>query len=78
MFILGFLDGSAGKESACSGEVSGDVSSTPGWGRSLEEEVATHSHTLEGNSVDSRDWQATVHGVAKSRTQLSMHVYSNF
>ena len=32
--------------------------------------MATHSHTLEGNSMDRGDWQATVHGVAKSQTQL--------
>ena len=40
--------------------------------------MATHSSTLEGNSMDRADWQATVHGVAKSQTQLSMHVYSDF
>ena len=32
--------------------------------------MATHSHTLEGNSMDRGDWQATVHGVAKSLTWL--------
>ena len=33
----------------------------------LENEKATHSSTL----MDREAWQATVHGVAKSRTRLS-------
>ena len=39
---------------------------------SLEKGMATHSSIscLE-NSMDSRTWQATVHGVAKSWIQLS-------
>ena len=38
----------------------------------LEKEVATHSSSLAwGNPMDRRTWQATVHGIAKSRTQLS-------
>ena len=37
------LCGSAGKESACN---AGDLSSTPGLGRSLEKEMATHSSIL--------------------------------
>ena len=36
----------------------------------LEEEMATHSSILE-NSMDIGAWQAVVHGVAKSQTQLS-------
>ena len=94
MFTLGFPDGSIGKESACSGEDTGDVefNSWVGkipWRRKWQPtpvllrespwtEMATHSSTLEGNSMDRGDWQATVHGVAKSQTQLSMHVYSDF
>ena len=43
----------------------------------LEEEMATYSNILGWRiSMDRRAWQATVHGVAKSRTQLSMHVPS--
>ena len=34
----------------------------------LEEEMAAHSSILTENSMDRGTWQATVHGVAKSRT----------
>ena len=37
----------------------------------LEEEMATHPVFLPGKSQERGSWQATVHGVAKSRTQLS-------
>ena len=40
-----------------------------GWEDPLEKEIATHS-CLE-NSMDGGGWWATVHRVAKSRTQLS-------
>ena len=37
----------------------------------LEEEIATHSSILPWRIlIDRRVWQATVHGVAKSQTQL--------
>jgi len=56
---LGFLGGSAGKESACS---AGDLDSIPGLVRSLEKGTAIHSSTLA--------WRIPriAHGVAKSRT----------
>ena len=38
-----------------------------GWEDPLENEMATHSSTLAWEIP----WMATVHGVAKSRTQLS-------
>ena len=66
MFILGFLDGSAGKESACSGEVAGDVSSTPGSGRSPGEGNGYPlQYSCLVNPIDRGAWQATVHEVAK-------------
>ena len=38
----------------------------------LERGMAAHSSVLGlENSMDRRAWQATVHGVANSRTQLS-------
>ena len=44
----------------------------------LEEEMATHSSILAlENSVDRGDWQASVHGVAKSWPQLSTHTGKN-
>ena len=58
-----------GKESACS---AGDPGLIPGSGRSPE---GGHSNSLQysclENSMDRGDWWATVHGVAKSWTQLS-------
>ena len=40
--ILGFPSGSSNKESSAMQETQGDVCSTCGWGRSPEEEMATH------------------------------------
>ena len=42
-----------------------DVGLIPGSGRSLEEEMVTHSSIL---AMDRGAWQATVHEVAKSQT----------
>ena len=43
-----------------------------GWDDPLEKGMATHSSILAwSNSMDRGTWQATVHGVAKSWTQLS-------
>ena len=39
---------------------------------SLEKKMATHSSiVVEVNPIDKGAWQATVHGVTKSQTQLS-------
>ena len=67
--LLGFPGGSDGKESACS---AGDPGLTPGSGRSPREEngYPLQFSCLE-NSMDRGAWQATVHEVAKSQTQLS-------
>ena len=44
----------------------GDPGSIPGWGRSLEKEMATHSqYSFLGNPMDRGAWQAAVHGVTK-------------
>ena len=40
---------------------------TPGREDPLDKEMATHCSTLE-NAMDSGAWQATVHGITKSRT----------
>ena len=66
---LGFSGGSDGKQSACN---AGDQSSVRGLGRSPGEENGNllQCSCLE-NSMDRRAWWAIVHGVAKSRTQLS-------
>ena len=45
-----------------------DMILIPGSGRSLEEEMATHSSILAWEiTMDRGAWQATVHRVAKSR-----------
>ena len=65
----GFPGSSAGKESACN---VGDLGSIPGLEDPLEEGMATYSSILAGRiHMDRGAWRATVHGVAKSWTQLS-------
>ena len=65
----GFPDGSDGKESACN---MGDPGSIPGWGKSPKEGNGNPpQYSCLENSIDRGVWQATVHGVAKSWTQLS-------
>ena len=65
------LDGLSGKESACNAGDTGDVGSIPGLGRSLGRgnDNPLQYSCLE-NPMDRGAWQATVHRVAKSRTQL--------
>ena len=66
MVFQGFPGGSAGKESACN---AGDPVRFPGWEDPLEEGMATHFSVLAwGILMDRGAWQATVHGLAKSRT----------
>ena len=67
--FMGFPGVLDGKEFACS---VGDLGSTPGLGRSPEGRHGNHSSILAWRlRMDRRTWQATVHGVAKSWTQLS-------
>ena len=68
-----------GKESACNAGDAGDPGSIPGSGRSPG---GGHGNPLQysclENPMDRKAWQATVHGVAKSWTQLnplSMHAH---
>ena len=57
------------KESACS---TGDLSSTPGSGRSPGEGNGNPlQYPCLENPMDEGAWWAAVHGVAKSRAQLS-------
>ena len=66
----GFSGGSYGKELAYSVE---DLSSIPGSGRSPGEGTGySLQYSCLENSMDRGAWQATVHGVAKSRTRLSI------
>ena len=62
-------DASDSRESACSMEDPGLI---PGLGRSLEEGNGNPlQYSCLENPMDSRAWQTTVYGVAKSQTQLS-------
>ena len=63
-----FPGDSDGKESDCSEE---DAGSIPGLGRSPGEANGnTLQYSCLEDSMDRGAWQATVHGVTKSRTQL--------
>ena len=66
---MGFLAGSVGKESTCN---EGALGSVPGLGRSSE---GGHSNPFQYSCLENPEvsgaWQATVHGVTKSWTQLS-------
>ena len=66
LLILALPGGSDGKECACN---AGDLSLVPGLGRSLGEGngIPLQYSCLE-NPMDRGAWQATVHGVTKSRT----------
>ena len=67
--ILDFPGGSEGKASVCN---AGDLGWIPGSGRSPEEGNGNPlQHSCLENPMDGGAWQATVHGVAKSWTQLS-------
>ena len=67
--LFGFPGGSEVKASACN---VGDLGSNPGSGRSLGEENGNPlQYSCLENPMDGGAWWATVHGVAKSRTQLS-------
>ena len=62
--FLGFLCGSAGKESACNERV---LSSISGLGRSpAEGKGYPLQYSCLENTMDREAWWATVHGVAKS------------
>ena len=68
-YILGFPGGSDGKESACS---AGDTGSIPGLRRSPKEGNSNPlQHSCLENFMERGTQEATVHGVAKSQTQLS-------
>ena len=64
----GFPGGSDSKESACN---AGDQGSIPGSGRSPGEGNGYPlQYSCLEKSTDRGAWQATLHGVAKSQTQL--------
>ena len=69
IYVVGFPHSSVGKESACS---VGDLGLIPGLEDPLEKGMATHSRTLAWRiPMDREAWWTAVHGVTKSRKQLS-------
>ena len=66
---MGYLGGSDKKESACN---AGDTGSIPGSGKFPGEGSGYPlQYSCLKNPMDKGAWQATVHGVTKSDTQLS-------
>ena len=67
--IMGFPGSSVGKEAACKTGGTGDVGSVSGLGRSPGEGSGKPLYYSSlGNPRDRGAWQATVHGVTRSRT----------
>ena len=60
--------GSDGKESKCN---AGNPGLIPGWGRSGEGNGYPLQYSCLENSMERGAWQATVHGVTRSWTQLN-------
>ena len=72
MGLGGFPGGSNSKESTCNAGDIRDVGPIPGSGRSPGEGNGNPlQYSCLKKSMDRGAWQATVHAVTKSRTQLS-------
>ena len=74
---MGFLGGAVVKKQPANSGDARDKGSIPGSGRSLE--VGNDNplqYSCLGNPTDRRAWRVTGHGVAKSRTQLSIHTHT--
>ena len=73
-FLVSMVNCSTGKESTCNAGAVGDVGSVPGSERSPGGGHGNQlQHSCLENSMDRGAWQATVHGVAKSRTRAHTH-----
>ena len=74
--LTSFPGGSEVKASACSEE---DPGSVPGLGRSPGEGNGSPlQYSCLENPMDGGAWQATVHGVAKSRTRLRDFTFMDY
>ena len=70
MLYKNFPSGSDGKEFACN---AGDLASIPGLGRFPGERNGySLQYSCLGSPMDRGTWWATVHGVAKRQSQLSI------
>ena len=76
---MGFVDGSADKESPRNAGDTGDVGLVPGSrispGGGNENPL---QYSCLGNPMDREAWWTIVHGVEKSRTRLSTHTHILF
>ena len=73
--VNGFPGGLEGKESACN---AGDPGSIPGSGRSPGGGNGNPiQYSCLENPMDSRPWWATVHGVVKNQTGLSVYTHTS-
>ena len=71
---MGFPGGSVVKNPPANAGDAGDMGLIPWWGRSPGEGNGnSFQNSFLGNSRDRGVWWATIHGVTKSWTQLSMH-----
>ena len=77
LIFLGFPGGLDGKDSACN---EGDLALISGLGRSPGEGNSyPFQYSCLENSIDRGAWQATVHGVTKSWTELNdFHFHYSF
>ena len=74
IYYLGFSHSSIGKVFACNDGYPGSI---PGLGRSPGEGNGNPlQYSCLKNPMDRGTWWATVHGVAKSRTQLSNFTFT--
>ena len=74
VFSLGLPTWPRDKETAYSAGDAGKTGLIPGSGRSAGEGNGNpFQHSCLENPMDRGAWRATVHGVAKSQTQLSVH-----
>ena len=72
---MGFQSGSAVKNPPANAGDTRDMGSIPGLGKSLEEANGnTLQYSFWENPMDRGAWWATVHGVTKSQTRLSIHI----
>ena len=75
MFILGFSGGAVAKNPLANIGGARDVGSVPGWGRVPGVGSGNPlQYSCPENSMDSRAWWVTVHGITKSQTQLRLCV----
>ena len=73
-FVIGFSDGSDGKEPACNAD---DLGLIPGSGRSLGEGNGNPlQYSYLENPMDGEAWQSTPHGIAElNTTERDTHIY---